>query len=177
MKTCFLKPENREIFALEILAKIPKKWGLYRPNRKLAVRLIWQPDRPVVDLPGRPPTVINMTVGQTGRPPGQPPRYREQSSLVRSTAWSTGPCVCQTCTRLCTSVDRTVDRTRSRSTGRSTDVHRSVHVAWHLGRSTGRSTGMPQRSYLGPLAVDRAVDRRPVRLTDQPTASFWFWPI
>ena len=46
------------------LAKIPKEWGLYRPNRKLAVRLIWQPDRPAVNRPGRPPTVKNMTVGE-----------------------------------------------------------------------------------------------------------------
>ena len=139
--------------AQQNLAKIPKKWGLYRPNRKLAVRLIWQPDRLAVDRPGRPPTVINMTVGQTrstvrstaqiqradfsvtvdrpvDRPdtesklsgPGRPPRYREQSSLVRSTDRSTGPLCCQTCTALCTSVDRTVDRPLVRSTVRSTDL-------------------------------------------------------
>ena len=63
-KNFFLKPESREKLALKILAKIPKKWGLYRPIRKLAVRLMWQPDRLPVDRPGRPPTVRNVTVGQ-----------------------------------------------------------------------------------------------------------------
>ena len=47
----FLKPENGKKLAQKILAKIPKKWGLYRPNRKLAVRLIWQPDRLAVGQP------------------------------------------------------------------------------------------------------------------------------
>ena len=31
-KNLFLKSENGEIFALKILAKIPKKRGLYRPK-------------------------------------------------------------------------------------------------------------------------------------------------
>ena len=86
------------------LAKIPKKWGLYRPNRKLAVRLICQPDRLAVD---RPSTANGHKYDRWG---------------FRSTARSTGPCVCQTCTRLCTSVDRRVDRPMVRSAARSTDL-------------------------------------------------------
>ena len=93
---------------------------------------------------------------------------------------------------------------RIRSTGRSTDVHRAVHVCWHSGpvdRSvdrtrepcslylggrpggqpdqrallsvSGRSTRLLQRSYLWPLAVDR----KPVRLTDQPNDSILEKPI
>ena len=96
-----------------------KKWGIYSPNRKLAVRLIWQPDRPAVDRPGRPPTVKNMTVGA----PRSTAQIQRADSLFRSTGRSTAqiqraklsgpvdrpvdrPYVCQTCTRLCTSVDR-----------------------------------------------------------------------
>ena len=63
-----------------------------------------------------------MTVGASDRPPGRPPRYREQSSLVRSTGRSTGQLCCQTCTVLCTSVDLSVDRPLVRSTARSTDL-------------------------------------------------------
>ena len=48
---------------LNILSKTLKRWGIYRPKRKLAVRLICQPDRLAVDRPGRSPTVRNMTVG------------------------------------------------------------------------------------------------------------------
>jgi len=40
---------------------------------------------------GRPPTVINMTVGASGRPPGRSHIYREQWLSVRSTARSTDP--------------------------------------------------------------------------------------
>ena len=64
---------------------------------------------------------------------GRPPRYREQSSLVRSTGRSTVPLCCQTCTALCTSVDRSVDRTKGRSTERPTDMHRAVHVWQYSG--------------------------------------------
>ena len=115
----FLKPENREFLLLENLAKIPKKWGLYRPNRKLAVRLIWQPDRLAVDRPVDRQRSYFWPLGKSGRPPYRPPRYREQTLWSGRPARSTariqrarlsGPvdraCVCQTCTSMCTSVDR-----------------------------------------------------------------------
>ena len=50
-KNLFLKPESRKKLAQKILAKISKEWGLYRPKQKLAVRLIWQPDRLAVGRP------------------------------------------------------------------------------------------------------------------------------
>ena len=53
------------------MAKIPKEWGLYRPNRKLAVRA------DVAVLTG------------AGRLAGRPEKTREQSALSRSTARST----------------------------------------------------------------------------------------
>jgi len=100
-----------------------KRWGIYSPKRKLAVRLICQSDRTPVDRSVDRQRSKIRPLEQSGRPPGRPPRYREQGSLVRSIARSTaqiqraklsGPvdrsvdriCVCQTCTRLCTSVDR-----------------------------------------------------------------------
>ena len=110
LKTCLKHLRKSGIFALEILAKIPIKWGLYRSNLKLAVRLIWQPDRLAVDRPVDRQRSKIWPLGKLGRPPGRPPRYREQSSLVRSTGRPTGPLCQQTCTGLCTSVDRPVDR-------------------------------------------------------------------
>ena len=114
----FEKPENREIFALKNLIKIPKKWGIYRPKRKLAVRLICQPDRLAVDRPGRPPTVINMTVGETW-------------STARSTAQIQRA-------KLSGPVDRPMCLP---------DVHKVVHVGRPLGRpalgSVDRAVGRP----------------------------------
>ena len=49
-------------------------------------------------------------------------KNREHCSQFRSTARSTGPLGCQTCTALWTSVDRTVDWPLVRSTERSTDL-------------------------------------------------------
>ena len=87
MKTCFKLWGNCNFSLVKTLAKIPKNWGLYRPKQKLAVRLIWQPDRLAVGRPGRPPTVRNVTVWAAR----STPRYREQSSLVRSAARPTVP--------------------------------------------------------------------------------------
>ena len=107
LKTCLKHWRSQEILALKILAKIPKKWGFYRPIRKLAVRLSWQPDRLPVGRPDRPPTVRNVTVGQTRSTARSTQTNREQSSQLRSTVRVDRPCVCQTCTALCTSVDLT----------------------------------------------------------------------
>ena len=131
MKSFKNTSENWEFFLSKVMSKSPKRWGIYSPKRKLAVRLICQPDRLTVDRPVdrqqsnfRP---LELTVDRpvpesialwSGQPHGRPPRYREQSSLVRST----GPLGCQTCTALCTSVDRSVDRPLVRSTVRSTDL-------------------------------------------------------
>ena len=136
----FLKPESREKLALKTLAKIPLKWGLYRPNRKLAVRLIWQPDRLAVDRPGRPPTVRNMTVGQNRSTARSTPKSREQSSLARSTAQIQRA-------RLSDPVDRSVDR----PTGLP-DVHILVHVGRPLGRPAFGSVD-PAVDRLGLLAT------------------------
>ena len=100
-----------------------KRWGIYSPKRNLAVRLNCQCDSLPVDRPVDRQQSKIRPLEQSGRPLGRPPRYREQGSLVRSTARSTAqiqrarlsgpvdrpvnrPFVCQTCTRLCTSVDR-----------------------------------------------------------------------
>ena len=63
----------------------------------------------------------------------------------------------QTCTRL-------LAQWAGRPVGRP-DQRALLSVS---GRSTERSTGLPQRSHLWPLAVDRMVDCKPVRLPDQP---------
>ena len=58
-KKFFLKPENGEKLALKILAKIPKRWGLYRPKQKLAVRAeLAALTGLTVDRPVDRPTVI-----------------------------------------------------------------------------------------------------------------------
>ena len=62
LKTYLKHLRKSEIFACKILVKTPKKWGIYRPLQNIAVRLICQPDR-LGGRAGRPPTVINMTVG------------------------------------------------------------------------------------------------------------------
>ena len=132
MKNFFLKPESRKKLAQKILVKTMKRWGIYSPKRKLAVRLNCQSDSLPVDWPvdrqrskirpleqpgrppGRPPRYRERALW-SGRPPGRPPRYREQGSLVRST----GPVSArraQGCARRSTataalgSVDRAVDR-------------------------------------------------------------------
>ena len=100
--------ESQEKLALKILFKTPKKWGIYSPNRKLAVRLIWQPDRP----------------GSTGRSTANGHKYDRWG--IRSTARSTAQIQRA---KLSGPVDRPV--------GRPTvlpDVHKAVHV----GRPSGR---------------------------------------
>ena len=106
--------------------------------------LIWQPDRPAVDRPGRPPTVINMTVGQsrsTARPTAQIQRADFSVTVGRPVDRP------DTESKLSGPVDRSVDRPTV-----PPDVHSSVHV--------GRPQGRPA---LG--AVDRAVDRTMGRST------------
>jgi len=116
LKTCFKLWGNCNFSLVKTLAKIPKNWGLYKPNRKLAVRLIWQPDRLAVDRPGRPPTVRNMTVGQNRSTARSTQTNRELCSQTRSTARSTGPVPArraQVCARRST---LRVDRLMVRST-------------------------------------------------------------
>ena len=119
LKTCLNAKQTLKFFLSKVLSKSSKRWGIYSPKRKLAVRLICQFDRPAVDRPVDRQRSKIRPLEQFGRPP----RYREQGSLVRSTARPTaqiqiaklsGPvdrpadriCVCQMFTRLCTSVDR-----------------------------------------------------------------------
>ena len=116
LKTCFINQRIGKFLLLKILVKTMKKWGIYSPKRKLAVRLICQPDRLAIDrsvdrqghkydrwsIPVDRPVDRPDTESKalwSGRPPGRSPRYREQGSLVRSTARSTGP-LCQQ-TRTC----------------------------------------------------------------------------
>ena len=113
----------------KVLSKSPKRWGIYSPNRKLAVRLIWQPDRLAVDRPGRPPTVRIMTVGAI--------RSTVRPTVRLQRAELSGP------------VDRSV--------GRPTvlpDVHSSVHVGRPQGRPAlgavdVRSTDLASQPALG----------------------------
>ena len=123
---------------LKILAKIPKKWGLYRPNRKLAVGLFLQPGRLAVDRPvDRQRSIFRPLEGS-----GRPPKNREHCSLVRSA----GPMAGQTCTDLCTSAG-----TVGRSTGRSTGPESPALCIWAVDRTRelcslylgGRSGGRP----------------------------------
>ena len=52
-------------FALKNLTKIPKEWGLYRPNPKTSRWLYFSASTAGGRPAGRPPTVENMTVGET----------------------------------------------------------------------------------------------------------------
>ena len=144
--------------ALKILVKIPKKWGIYRLPKKLAVR-------PIFSLTGLrstgQSTANGHKYGRWGIPVDRPVDRPDTESKA---LWSGRPSHClprraQTCAR--------------RSTDRSTDVHSPVHVwpsnwAGRPGgqpgqralrsvnlRSTGRSIGLLQRSEIRPLAVDR----------------------
>ena len=119
--------------------------GLYRPKQKTSRWLFLQPDTAGGRPPGRPPTVIIMTVGDL------------RSTVEKHRAELSGP------------VDRPVDRPLCLA-----NVHRSVHVGRPTlgpGRPAGRpptvifltvgrsrSTAQKQRARLsGP--VDRPVDR------------------
>ena len=100
----FLKPESREKLAQKILAKTLEKWGLYRPNQKLAVRLICQSDRPSVDRPvDRQQSKIRPLEQTVDRPADRNKQRALLSGPVGRPA--DRPCGCQTCTSLCTSVD------------------------------------------------------------------------
>ena len=90
LKTCFKLKKTGNFSLLKILAKNPKRWGLYRPNQKLAVRLSCQPDRLTGRPPGRPPTVKNPTVGKSRSTSRSTQTNREHCSQIRSTARSTG---------------------------------------------------------------------------------------
>ena len=115
---------------MKILSKLPKRWGIYTPIRKLAVRLMWQPDRPGGRPAGRPPTVKNVTVGQTRSTARSTQTNRELCSQTRSTASVDRSCVCQTCTSLCTSVDR-----KGRPAHGAVD--RSGRPTWPVSHRTG----------------------------------------
>ena len=151
------------------MAKIPKNWGLYRPNRKLAVRLIWQPDRLAVDRPGRPPTVRNMIVGanrSTARPTAEIQRVGLSDPVDRpvdrpdtesKALWSgrpTGPVSArraQGCARRSTV---TVDRPLVRST-RAVDRPGLSATVWvrnwvrktvkHISKNSFKSCKSPQK--------------------------------
>ena len=106
--------ENWNFFSQKSWPKSPKRWGLYRPIRKLAVRLMWQPDRLDGRPPGRPPTVKNVTVRQTRSTARSTQTNRELCSQTRST----GPVPArraQVCARRST---HGVDRPMVRSTVR-----------------------------------------------------------
>ena len=122
LKTCLNTRETLKIFLSKVLSKHPKRWGIYSPIRKLAVRLSCQPDRLTVDRPVNRQRSKIWPLEQPDRPPGRPPRYREQGSLFRSTGRSTGPVSArraQNCARRSTA---RVDRPLVRSTVRSTDL-------------------------------------------------------
>ena len=82
--------------------------------------------------------------GQVGRPHGRP----NQGPVDRAVDRRAQPCA------------RLADTWAGRPVGRP-DQRAVLSVS---GRSTGRSTGFLQQSKIRPLAVDR----QPVRLTDQP---------
>jgi len=88
LKTCFKHFRNQKFFSLKILAKNPREWGLYRPNQKLAVRLICQSDRPPVD---RQRSKIR-PLEQTGRPPGRPKNTESRLLCSGRPARSTAHC-------------------------------------------------------------------------------------
>ena len=111
--------ERSGIFGSKILRKNSRQWGIYNPNTKTSRWLIFQPETAGGRPPGRPPTVIFLTVGS-----------------LRSTGRST---VKKTESKALWSVDRPVDRPKNLA-----NVHWSVHV----GRPTlgpGRPTLGPGR--------------------------------
>jgi len=109
LKTCLKQWRNSENVSLKILVKTPKKWGFYRLPKNIVVWLICQPQAGG-RLAGRPPMVINMTVGAARSTARRPQIYREQSSLAGRPPGRPAQSTGQTCTDLCTSVDRLVDR-------------------------------------------------------------------
>ena len=124
LKTCFKHFRNQKFFSLKILAKNPKRWGLYRPNTKLAVRAelaaLTGNGRPArstangqkydhwataVDRPGRPKQTESRSL-IPGRPARSTETTREQSCSLSVDRLVDQPTGLQTCTCLCTSVDR-----------------------------------------------------------------------
>ena len=130
-KTLLNTRESLKFFSLKTLAKIPKRWGLYRPKQKLAVRAelaaLTGNGRPA-SRPSNGHILTRWSYRSTAR---STQTNREQSSLQRSTVRSTGPLCCQTCTSLCTSVDREIDRPWSgrptRSTGKACQPVPGLH--------------------------------------------------
>ena len=150
MKTCLKHWRNSENFSLKILVKTMKRWGIYSPRRKLAVRLNCQSDSLPVDRPVDRQRSKIRPLEQPGRPPGRPPRYREQSSLVRSTGRSTGPLPGQTCTDLCTSVDRlwiTVDRP-GRPPGPGSQISGSEKHVKNISKNSNKLLKIPKNSFI-----------------------------
>ena len=128
---------------LKTLAKIPKKWGLYRPKPETNRWL--KSDSQTAG--GRPPTVINMTVGAS-RSTGPVDRPKTESKALWPVDRSGRPCPvpgqrAQVCARLARQwAGRPVGRPDKRAllsvSGRSTGSPNG-HIYDHW-RSTERST-------------------------------------
>ena len=119
LKTCLNTRETLKFLLLKIFFKNTKQWGIYSPKTKLAVRLIWQPDRLAVDRPVDRQRSYFWPLGKPGRPPGRP--KQTESSALGSGRPPGRP-------RLCLP-----------------DVHKSVHVGQPQG-SAGPWCGRPFRS-------------------------------
>jgi len=63
-----------------------KKWGIYSPNRKLAVRLICQSDRTPVDRPVDRQRSKIRPLEQPSRPPGRP-KQTQSTALSSGRPW------------------------------------------------------------------------------------------
>ena len=107
--------------APKILLKNPKRWGINRLSKNIAVGLFLQPDTAGGRSPGRPPTVEKSTIGEL-RSTGRSTKVFQRAKLFgQLTARSTGPGPgqrAQVCARRSTGpvdrlwipVDRPVDR-------------------------------------------------------------------
>ena len=79
-------PESREKFAQKFLEKNSYKWGIYRPQKNIAVG-----SRNA--LPVDRPTVKFCPLAATGRPPRSTQTNRELCSQTRSTRTVDRPCL------------------------------------------------------------------------------------
>ena len=151
---------NCLIFELKFLSHVMYQCKMIKLFLEIFTRLK-RIFRNIFNMFFRPRTVLT---GQVGRPDGRP----NQGPVDR--------CGRLTCTALCTFVKHKAGRPvgrpnqrallsiSGRSTERSTGAEKSALCIWAVGRAVDR---IAQRSYFWPLAVDRPVDRKPVRLPDQ----------
>ena len=106
LKTLLKHSRSQEKFAPKNLAKNPKRWGLYRPIRKLAVRA----ELAALTGNGRPArsTANGRKYDRWATAVDRPGRPKQTESTVSAPVDPSGrPSQClQTCTDLCTSVDR-----------------------------------------------------------------------